>query len=222
MYKKSFFGYLEKKYNTHLYTGLLGFFMKLGHKNLENFNNDIKISKVLEIGAGSHPHYDFIKHNFNEYHIAETSDYAINSYKDNKKFIVKKYDGKNLPYKNNTFDRIIISHCLEHILNPELFLIEMMSKLKRGGLLSISLPTDPGLLWRFGRFLIKVFILPRTYKISSEDFYYMNATEHVNSIFNLIAILRFNFKDKLEEHFWPLKIKCVDINLFYNVHVYKK
>ena len=64
MYKKSFFSYLDKKYSTHLYTGLLGFFMKLGHKNLENFNNDIKISKVLEIGAGSHPHYDFIKHNF--------------------------------------------------------------------------------------------------------------------------------------------------------------
>ena len=45
------------------------------------------------------------------------------------------------------FDRIIISHCLEHIINPENFLFEMMSKLKKDGILSISLPTDPGILF---------------------------------------------------------------------------
>ena len=55
-----------------------------------------------------------------------------------------------------------------------------------------------------------------------EEFNYMNATEHVNSIFNLISIIRFNYKDSYEEHFYPFKIKMSDINLFYNVHIFKK
>ena len=60
-----------------------------------------------------------------------------------------------IPFEDNYFDRIIISHCLEHINNPEKFLLQMMDKLKIGGVLSISLPTDPGLLFRLGRFYLK-------------------------------------------------------------------
>ena len=78
----------------------------------------------------------------------ENSNYSI-------KFLKKKYkkikklnfvfiQEKKIPFKKNTFDRIIISHVLEHIPNPESFLYEMMNKLKPGGILSISLPCDPG------------------------------------------------------------------------------
>ena len=97
----------------------------------------------------------------------------------------------------------------------------MMSKLNKGGILSISLPTDPGLAWRLGRLFIRFFTIKKTYNISGEEFNYMNATEHVNSIFNLISIIRFNYKGKFEEDFYPLKLKMSDINLFYNVHIYK-
>ena len=65
-------------------------------------------------------------------------------------------------------------------------IIEMMSKLKKGGVLSISLPTDPGIAWRLGRMFIRLFSIKRTYNISGEEYEYINATEHVNSIFNLI------------------------------------
>ena len=59
---------------------------------------------------------------------------------------------KNCHSKKLLFDRIIISHVLEHIPNPEPFLDQMFYILKKGGILSIALPSDPGLLWRFGRF----------------------------------------------------------------------
>ena len=131
------------------------------------------------------------------------------------------YDGNNLPFEDNFFDRIIISHCLEHINKPEEFLFEMMSKLKEGGVLSISLPTDPGLLWRLGRLFIKYFIVKKTYNVSGEEYEYINATEHINSIFTLISLTRYNFKNKIDESFLPFKIKLVDLNLFYNVHITK-
>ena len=106
-------------------------------------------------------------------------------------------------------------------MSPEEFLSEMMKKLKKGGVLSISLPTDPGLAWRLGRLFVGLFKVNKTYKISFEDFEYMNATEHVNSIFNLISIIRYNYKNSFEEYFYPLKIKSSDLNLIYNAHIYK-
>ena len=222
MYKKEIFRNLDKKYSSHLYSGLLGILMRYCHRKLEDFQNVKKhYNKILEIGAGSAPHFNYMNCSYNEYHIAETSDYAVNFHKDNSKVKLLKYDGKNLPYPNETFDRIIISHCLEHILSPEEFIQEMMTKLNKGGVLSISLPTDPGIAWRLGRLFIRIFTIKKTYKISGEEFNYMNATEHVNSIFNLISIIRFNYKNSYEEHFYPLRIKTPDFNLFYNVHIVK-
>ena len=221
MYKKDEFKKLDVKYNTHLYTGLLGFAMRYCHRQLEKFNRIKKYSKVLEIGAGTAPHIDYLKHDCDEYFIAETSSYAIEHYKGMKNVKPFSYDGTNLPFEDNFFDRIIISHCLEHINNPEKFLFEMMSKLKEGGVLSISLPTDPGLLWRLGRLIIKHFIVNRTYNVSKEEYEYINATEHINSIFTLINLIRYNFKNQIEEHYLPLRIKLLDINLFYIVHITK-
>lgn len=221
MYKKDEFNKLGKKYNTHLYTGLLGFTMRYCHRQLENFKRKKNYSKVLEIGAGIAPHIDYLKHEFDEYFIAETSKGALEFYKEMKNIKAFAYDGNNLPFEDNFFDRIIISHCLEHINNPEKFLFEMMNKLKVGGVLSISLPTDPGHLWRMGRLFIKYFIVKKTYGISKEEYEYINATEHVNSIFNLISLIRYNFKNQIQENFLPFKIKLVDINLFYNVHITK-
>ena len=223
MYKKEIFRDLDKKYNSHLYSGLLGILMKYCHRKLEVYKSKKdNYDKILEIGAGSAPHFNFMKCLYNEYHIAETSDFAKDFHKNNPKVKLLKYDGRNLPYQNETFDRIIISHCLEHILSPEEFIQEMMSKLKKGGVLSISLPTDPGIAWRLGRLFIRLFTIKKTYQISGDEFNYMNATEHVNSIFNLISIIRFNYKNQYEEHFYPMRLKMADLNLFYNVHITKK
>ena len=221
MHKKEAFKSLHSKYNTHLYTGLYGYVMRYCHRQLETFNKKKKYSKVLEIGAGNAPHLDYLRHEYDEYSIAETSSYAMEFYKEMKNVKAYSYDGVNLPFENNFFDRIIISHCLEHTSEPEKFLFEMMSKLKNGGVLSISLPTDPGLLWRLGKLFTKYFTAKRTYKISSDEYDYLLATEHINSIFNLISLIRYNFRNKIEENFLPFKIKFVDVNLFYNVHITK-
>ena len=199
----------------------MGYFMKKCHLQLEKFKFEKNISKVLEIGAGTEPHYKYIKHSYDEYHIIETSnDINPDSY-DNPKVIITNYDGKNIPYDDEYFDRIIISQCLEHIINPEEFLFEMMSKLKKGGVLSISLPTDPGVLFRLGRLYLKTFSIKQKYNITVDQFDYMNATEHVNSIFGLYSIIKYNFKNSIHESYLPFKIKSFDLNLFYNVHILK-
>ena len=221
MLKKEEFKKLASRYNTHLYTGLYGYVIRYCHRQLENFKRKKKYPKVLEIGAGNAPHLDYLRHEYEEYFIAETSSYAMDFYKGMKNVKAYSYDGINLPFEDNFFDRIVISHCLEHVNEPEKFLFEMMSKLKEGGVLSISLPTDPGILWRLGRLFIKYFIAKKTLNISKEDYEYMNATEHINSIFTLMHLIKYNFKNQIEEHWLPFRIKLLDINLFYNVHITK-
>ena len=221
MFKKEKFSNLNIRYKGHAYKGLMGFFMNYCHNQLESIKLPKKIPMVLEIGAGNSPHIKYLKHEFDEYHIIETSDFALENYDNNYKIIKKKYDGQNIPYPDENFDRIIISHCLEHIPSPENFLTQMMNKLKKGGILSISLPTDPGLLFRLGRAYLKIFSLKKNYKITKEEFDYMNATEHINSIFGLYSIIKYNYSSVLTESYLPFRIKSFDLNLFYNVHIKK-
>ncbi len=47
MYKKDIFKKLDTKYNTHLYTGLLGFAMRYCHRQLEKFDRKKKIFKSI-------------------------------------------------------------------------------------------------------------------------------------------------------------------------------
>ena len=221
MFRKKKFKDLTLKYDKHLYSGIQGYLMKLCHEDLEKYNFSKKIPKVLEIGAGNKPHYKFLKHDYDEYHIIETSDVKIDDLNQNPKVFTKNYDGKKIPFENFFFDRIIISHCLEHIYYPEEFLDETMSKLKDGGILSISLPTDPGLLFRLGRLFMRFFSIKKTYEISPIEYDYMIATEHVNSIFNLHSIIKHNYSNLAKETYLPFRIKSFDLNLFYNVHIIK-
>ena len=220
MFKKKEFQKLTNHYTEHAYTGLMGYFMKYCHKQLE-VNQKEKRPKVLEIGAGLNPHKDYITHPYDEYHIIETSNDTKEFYKNKPEFSFHLYDGKKIPFQDEYFDRIIICNCLEHIIEPENFILEMIKKLKKNGVLSISLPTDPGLLFRIGRQYLKIFSIGKKYKISRDEFDYVNATEHVNSIFGLISIINFHFKKNKKEYYLPFKVKLPDLNLFYNVHIYK-
>ena len=224
MYLKQFL-HLNRSYSKHLYTGFLGILFRISHelmeKNYRLFKGE-KI-KVLEVGGGKNPHIKYLRHLFNEYHSIDIDDNNELEYFYNQEYpLIKfqKYNGKNIPFKDNTFERIIISHCLEHINFPEEFLNELLRVTKKNGIISIALPTDPGIAWRIGRFFIKKFLQKKTHKLSDLDYEYVNAIEHVNSIFNLRTIIRKKF-NIFSEIFFPFKIKLVDINLFYIVDIKK-
>ena len=215
--KKISLNKINKIYSAHLYKGLNGLLMRHCHSQLEKTLPYRNYKKILEIGAGSEPHYKYLKNKECDYIILEKN----HDKKILKKFKYKIYKGKKIPFKNTTFDRIIISHTLEHIPEPEKFINEMMSKLKKGAILSISLPTDPGLLWRIGRLFNKIFTMKKELKFSTLEYDYMNSIEHINSVFNLMNIIRHNYKNNIIEQFLPFRIKLLDVNLFYNVHIKK-
>ena len=214
--------YNKDNYREYLYTGLIGFIFRYQHHKLSpNFMLNEK--KVLEVGPGFEPHIKFKKLNFEEYHCVELSKSSeLKEYFD-KEFpyiYFKNYDGKKIDYPDNTFDRIIISHTLEHVQNPENFINEMLRVLKTNGHISIALPCDNGFLWRMGRFLLK-----KTYHkirgFSEVDFNYFIANEHINTIFQLLSIFKKKF-NLTGEMYLPFRLKVPDFNLIYICHIQKK
>ena len=226
MYKKKQFQKIEKKYNKYQDGGSVGFMMGICHKGLEINNNLGSNSNILEIGAGSSPHINYLNHNYKKYYFLESSNFAIKflkkKFKKNKRVLFKHYNNNKIPFKNNFFDRIIISHVLEHIPDPESYLNQMFKLLKKNGIISIALPSDPGILWRLGRFFLKIIKVKKILNITNEEYDYMIATEHINSIFNLISIIKYKYqKNIVRENYLPFKVKSLDLNLFYNVTLKK-
>ena len=213
---------INKIYSQYLYTGFHGILMRYCHRQLESKLPDRNFKKILEIGAGSEPHLPYIKGNDFSYFILEKNKYRLRIKKmKSTKIFYKYYNGKKIPFRSKSFDRIILSHTLEHIPDPESFIKDSMKVLKKGGVLSISLPADPGLFYRICRTFNKIFSFNSKLKISALEYDYSNAIEHINSIYNLVNIIRHNYRKKIKESFLPFRIKLLDLNLFYNVHIIK-
>lgn len=212
----------QKNYKNYLYSGFLGILFRWQHKILSPkiYEN---CEKVLEIGPGFEPNLKFTKLNFKEYYCLELNQNIGHEsyYKKNFPNIkFNTYDGKSLKFEDNFFDRIIISHTLEHILDFENFLTEMIRVLKKGSVISIASPCDNGFLWRLGRYILK-----KTYhkykKTSEIDYNYLMAKEHVNTIFQIISVLKKNFHI-VDETYLPFRFKIIDFNLIHICHVMKK
>jgi SAM-dependent methyltransferase len=214
--------YEQEAYEEYLYTGFLGFLFKYQHKKLTP-DSLINKEKILEIGPGFEPHIKYRKLNFKEYYCVEINNSIKLKNYYNEHFpniVLKIYDGSNLNFPDNTFDRIIISHTLEHIPMFEKFIDEMLRVLKKGSVISIASPCDNGLFWRLGRFFLKKFY-HKNKSVSEIEYDYLMAKEHVNTIFQIMAVLKKKYVIK-EELFLPFRFKFIDFNLIHLCHIIKK
>lgn len=208
--------YDESNYASPLQSAV----MRASHQLTEKrFHKQDHFSKVLEIGAGTGEHLSFVRHSFDEYVLSDldvkTLEVARRKLGDKfgSKLSYEVQSGEKLSYADDSFDRLIASHVLEHIYHPHLALKEWQRVVKNGGILSILIPTDPGVAWRLGRQLG-----PRKNAIAQGIAYdYVMAREHVNSCNNLIALLRHYFPERTEA-WWPFPIPSIDLNLFFVFH----
>lgn len=215
-------GWAELYQNQNYDAGLAGYFLRKSHIwSEQSFDKNVHFNKVLEVGAGTCEHVKHIKHSFDEYLITDLHP-QINSIKlpsnvDGKgKIHFSQEDASKLSFKNESFDRVIAAHVLEHLCRPYEVLREWMRVLKPSGVMTLVLPCDPGLLWRLGRYAVarKKFIK------AGVEYDYWQAREHVNPINNLVSFIRYYFPG-VEEKWLPCRAPLIDINLFYIVHVRK-
>lgn len=219
-YKNNFAaGYDDSNYSSPIQSRV----MRASHRLAEKaFNSQTHFNHVLEIGAGTGEHLPFVRHTYNDYTLTDIDPKTLDVAREK---LAKRYcdkvrfetqTGDKLSYPDHSFDRVVASHILEHIYQPHLALKEWYRVLKKDGVLTILIPTDPGIAWRLGRHFG-----PRKNAISQGIAYdYVMAREHVNSCNNLIAILRHYFPEA-QEAWWPFPIPSIDLNLFFVFHTRK-
>jgi SAM-dependent methyltransferase len=86
--------------------------------------------RILDVGCGSKPYRKY----FN------ASEYIGLEIEGRNKDADRLYDGKEFPFKDGEFDSVFTSQVLEHVFNPEEFLLEINRVLKDGGVLLLTVP----------------------------------------------------------------------------------
>lgn len=189
------------------------------HSLIETDKNLKKIYPVtLEVGVGTMAHFKHVRHSFDKYIASDHDPKVIDILRKHKwpeKVEIQHLKGGELPFEDNSIDRIIATHVLEHVPQPVKVLEEWVRVMIPGGVLSLILPCDPGFAWRFGRNFG-----PRSdgTKAGIPYDYYM-ACEHINSIFSLKEIIKFHFPERVEIY-WPFRVPSPNLNLIYAVNCY--
>lgn len=224
-------GYFEDSTTSQQYeqlnygSGLSGAILRHSHRLVEReFGPDVKFARVLEIGAGSGIHLQFVRHLYDAYVMTDGSAAMLEQASARRgdssmgKVEFECADATRLHYEDNSFDRVIATHVLEHIPNPHLVLDEWWRVLKPSGVLSLVLPCDPGALWRLGR----SFGPRKKAEQNGLPYDYVMALEHINSINNLKAITEYKFKDtRMKTTWWPVRLPWPDFNLIFCVNIWK-
>lgn len=202
-------------------TGLTGYFLKKSHAWCEaDFGPSIRFGRVLEVGAGTGMHLKFIRHAYDEYWITDRSQPLMDKITlpdtagARGKLHFAREDATQLTFADASFDRVIAAHVLEHLDQPHKVLREWARVLKPGGVLSLVLPCDPGMLWRMGRFAVA----RGKFIKAGLNYDYWMAREHVNPINNLVSLIRYYFVD-VREQWRPWRVPSMDLNLFYIAHI---
>ncbi len=214
--------YVEGYDQHNVDSTLAGRLLQKSHRLLEaTLPKDFVAERVLEVGAGSGHHFAYIKRDGIKYVMSDGSDgmlaLASARYADevaSGALVIEKQDASRLTYDDASFDRLIATHVLEHMPNPVAVLQEWNRVVRKGGLISLVLPCDPGLAWRVGRSFG-----PRRNSVNlGLPYDYLQAAEHINSIFNLVVFIRHHFED-VAELWYPAHVGLPDINLFYVCHI---
>jgi SAM-dependent methyltransferase len=186
---------------------------------IERFNHNYPLKvlpalsrfKTLEIGAGIGAHLEFEDLSRQDY-------YCIELRKNMAEAITKRFPSvtaivgdcqENLPYDDNSFDRVVAVHVLEHLPNLPGCIQEARRILKPGGLFSVVLPCDPGLAYGLARKVSAERIFRKRYKQSYK--WFINR-EHINSPDEILSLLETGFSED-DRTYFPLRIPATNVNL---------
>jgi ubiquinone/menaquinone biosynthesis C-methylase UbiE len=209
-----------ENYNSVYYSGALGFFENWAHNSLERYQSESLHQKILDVGGGDGQHVAFVSRTFNQYTILDILDHSKNpnsgiSIDNLKKLQFIKGNAEKLPFKDEKFDRVILTCILHHVDSPDSVLKECRRVLRNGGVLSIYLPCDPGLVYRWIRHFMAHMKYAKKTKQNISSVKYLWALEHKNHVLGLSTLIKEIFSaDIVKKVNYPFRIGSWNINLF--------
>lgn len=217
--------YRDGQYDA-LYSGVSGVIFKAGHRMMERGISPQQNESVFEFGGGGMPHFYWMNS-------AKMQRYAVSDkLADHRKklgqlrsdmpsridLFLHDFDADpSLSQINAKYTRVIASHVLEHVPDPEAAIIKWLSLLTDDGVLSVAIPCDPGWLWRLGQI---VSFRSLREQVTFEEYDLLMSREHVNSAQRILKILRY-YSSKCSVRWFPTLIPVVDLNLICVINIRK-
>ena len=196
-----------EQYSTNAYGSAAGWVQRKMHASLEKgIGAGDTYAQVLELGGNVGEHVPFVLHGYSEYVLTDlvnnlssqqTQDLAAQ----NVNFCVA--DVQALPFKDQSFDRTVMTCVLHHLRDPETALNEMRRVTRHGGQIDLFLSSDPGAIFRFARWVgpyrsAHTSGLGRVKRL-------VDARDHVGHAGGLIRMIDHAFRlDEVATRTWPL------------------
>jgi phosphatidylethanolamine/phosphatidyl-N-methylethanolamine N-methyltransferase len=209
--------YYKQFYDKVGYKGFSGWLLSFTHKKLEVLPRNYKKLQeirynILEVGGGSGEHIPFVKMAYDEYTLVDINPTILPKNHLDKKIKFKLADVEKLPFRNRVFDRVICTCLLHHLNNIENALLEIKRVTKIGGLISIYISCDPGII---NRTLRKLFIIPKARKLGFQDYELFIAREHKGHFSAINTLIHHIFYgQKIKVRYYPIGIRSWNLNTF--------
>lgn len=170
------------------------------------FNSIGKKQSLIDVGCGEKPYLN-IYSPFVEKSVGVDVNYTL--HKENKADVF--FDGKKIPFEDNSFDIVICTEVLEHVQEPKEFVAELKRVVKPNGYIVLTVPFSQGLhevpydYYRYTQFSLEYMALNQQLKIE-ELYAYGNWSGNV-----LLLLVQMQLK------FWNKFKKAVRIPAIYSL-----
>lgn len=205
----------DNHYSAVAATGHESFFFRYMHRAMESdFGSERSYPRVLEVGGNRGEHVPFVRHQYDEYLLTDLHlprvDAALAG---DARLRVEACDVQNLPYRADTFDRVLSTCLLHHVDSPLRAAQEIRRVTKSGGVVTILVPTDPGIAYRAARAATSGRAARR--RGVADRHRLMTALDHPNHFGSIQTQLLHVFRgDEVSVAWRPWRLASVDLNAF--------
>jgi SAM-dependent methyltransferase len=178
-----------------------------------------RFARVLELGGNRGEHVPFVRHAYDEYHLTDLRmPQPPPEIADDPRVRLDAVDAGSTPYADGEFDRVISTCLLHHVDDPMAVAEEMRRVTAPGGVVSILLPTDPGLAYRACHWV--TYVLRARRDGTADQARLLHAVDHRNHYRSIAAQLRSVFaQDDVHVSWLPTRLRSVELNVLTVWHV---
>ena len=211
--------FYENIYRITQDKGLSKWFIDKTHRKLETASKPtITTSNILEVGGNIGEHIKFVQEDFKTYLLTDYRQTGFKSLNSRIRFEVA--DVQNLPYPNESFDRVIATCLVHHVPDLERTLKEMLRVVKKNGQIQILIPCDPGVAYRLAKFIGPSRVWKKN-GITNPDF--THYSQHINHFAQISAFVNFFYRSQqVKWNYWPFRFRSWNLNLFATLCVTRK
>lgn len=205
----------ENHYSQVTATADGSFFHTYIHRAMERrFDANSCFDRVLEVGGNRGEHIEFVKHEFGEYLLTDLYEpQIIPALESDPRIKTRACDVADLPFADASFDRVIATCLLHHVASPLRAAREMRRVTTPGGVITILVPTDPGLAYRVGKALTSGRAAKRAG--IAERHRLLGALDHKNHFGSIREQLHYAFRDDTVSIDWrPWRFPGMSVNAF--------